>query len=149
MADRWFDALKKILEPPKQSYHPKIVTYKNASGTNLTLHIFEPPRKFHGPHPAIVFLFRRRLGARHTASSFYRECAHFADEGFIAISADYRIESVEHTTPFDSVTDGKSAFRWIRAHAKKLNIDPDRIVGAGASAGGHVAAAAAANQRPR
>ena len=28
MADRWFTALKKILEPPKQSYHPKIVTYK-------------------------------------------------------------------------------------------------------------------------
>lgn len=142
MADRWFDALKKILEPPKQSYHPKIVTYKNASGTNLTLHIFEPPRRFRGPHPAIVFFFGGgwKVG---TPIQFYRECAHFAEEGFVAISADYRIESVEHTTPFESVSDGKSAFRWIRAHARQLHIDPDRIVGAGASAGGQVAAAAA------
>jgi acetyl esterase len=142
MADRWFAALKKILEPPKQSYRPKIVTYKNATGTNLTLHIFNPPRKFHGPHPAIVFFFGGgwKVG---TPIQFYRECAHFAEEGFVAISADYRIESVEHTTPFESVSDGKSAIRYVRAHAKKLGIDPDRIVGAGASAGGQVAAAAA------
>ena len=80
---------------------------------------------------------------RGTPIQFYRECAHFAEEGFVAISADYRIESVEHTTPFESVSDGKSAFRWIRAHARQLHIDPDRIVGAGASAGGQVAAAAA------
>ncbi len=141
-ADSWFEALKKILEPPKQSYHPKIVTYKNASGTNLTLHIFEPPHKFHGPHPAIVFFFGGGW-VRGTPIQFYQECAHFAEEGFVAISADYRVESVEHTTPFESVSDGKSAIRWVRAHARQLHIDPDRIVGAGASAGGHVAAAAA------
>jgi acetyl esterase/lipase len=142
MAERWFDALEKILEPPKQSYHPKTVVYKKASDAELTLHIFNPPHKFHGPHPAIAFFFGGgwKVG---TPIQFYAECAHFAEEGFVAISADYRIESVERTTPFDSVTDGKSAIRYVRAHAKQFNIDPDRIVGAGASAGGQVAAAAA------
>jgi acetyl esterase/lipase len=36
--------------------------------------------------------------------------------------------------------DAKSAVRWIRANAGKLGIDPSRIVAAGGSAGGHLAA---------
>jgi acetyl esterase len=38
------------------------------------------------------------------------------------------------------VKDGKSAIRWVREHATELGVDPDRIVAAGGSAGGHVAA---------
>lgn len=36
--------------------------------------------------------------------------------------------------------DGKSAVRWIRAHAKELGIDPNQLAAGGGSAGGHVAA---------
>ncbi len=77
-----------------------------------------------------------------TPIQFYPECAHFASRGLVAISADYRIASVNRTTPFESVADGKSAIRWVRQHADELGVDPNRIVAAGASAGGHVAAAA-------
>jgi len=38
--------------------------------------------------------------------------------------------------------DGKSAIRWVREHTVELCVDPARIVAAGASAGGQVAAAA-------
>jgi acetyl esterase len=44
---------------------------------------------------------------------------------------------------FESVTDGKSAVRWVRANAKRLGVDPERVMAGGGSAGGHVAAAAA------
>jgi len=59
----------------------------------------------------------------------------------VAISADYRIASAHGTTPFESVADGKSAIRWVRQHAAELGVDPERIIAAGASAGGQVAAA--------
>jgi len=36
------------------------------------------------------------------------------------------------------IFDCKAAIRWIRGHAKELNIDPDRIGVTGASAGGHL-----------
>lgn len=142
IAEHWFVALTNVMAPPPQSFHPKIVTYKTMSDASLALHIFEPTNgSAEKLHPAIVFFFGGgwTLG---TPMQFYPECAHFAAEGFVAISADYRIASVNHTTPFASVADGKSAIRWIRQHAAQLEVDPNRIVAAGASAGGQVAAAA-------
>jgi len=59
----------------------------------------------------------------------------------VAIVADYRVRSRHQTTPFECVKDGKSCVRWIRSHAKRLGIDPQRIAAGGGSAGGHVAAA--------
>src|SRR5690606_17083148 len=43
----------------------------------------------------------------------------------------------------ECVIDAKAAMRWIRAHAAKLGIDPNRLAAAGGSAGGHLAAAVA------
>ena len=62
------------------------------------------------PRPAIVFFFGGGWTTG-TPIQFYPECAHFAAKGFVAISADYRIASVNRTTPFESVADGKSAIR--------------------------------------
>ncbi len=143
MAAKWFMAMTNLMEaPPQLSFHPRIITYKHASGSDLTLQVFMPTRHFDDqPRPAIMFFFGGgwTLG---TPIQFYPECAHFADQGFIAISVDYHISSANHTTPFDSVADGKSAIRWVRQHAAELGVDPARIVAAGASAGGQVAAAA-------
>jgi len=57
---------------------------------------------------------------------------------------DYRTKKGHGTTPVECVKDGKSAMRWVRQHADRLGIDPDRIVAGGGSAGGHIAAATAA-----
>ncbi len=140
MAAKWFAVLTNVMEKPPQTFHPKIVEYKNIDDTALTLHIFSPANSSAKPHSAIVFFFGGGWSVG-TPMQFYPECAHFAAKGFVAISADYRIASVNHTTPFASVTDGKSAIRWVRQHAAELGVDPNRIVAAGASAGGQVAAA--------
>lgn len=141
MAQRWFEALTKVLEPPVQSFHAELIMYKRASDSDLTLHLFRPPgAEGKTRRPAIIFFFGGGW-VRGTPIQFYPECAHFAAEGFVAISADYRIASVQRTTPFESVADGKSAIRWVRQHADELGVDVQRIVAAGASAGGQVAAA--------
>jgi len=61
----------------------------------------------------------------------------------VAISAEYRVKSRNGTSPRECVKDGKSAVRWIRAHANELGIDQDKLAAGGGSAGGHVAAATA------
>ena len=142
MAAKWFAALTKVLPAPARTFSPEIIRYKQVKGVDLSLHVFRPAKAGgDSPRPAIVFFFGG--GWIHgTPVQFYPECAHFAGRGIVAMTADYRIASVHHSTPFESVADGKSAIRWVRQHATELGVDPDRVIAAGASAGGQVAAAA-------
>ncbi|WP_321343099.1 alpha/beta hydrolase fold domain-containing protein [uncultured Draconibacterium sp.] len=141
MADVWFKALQKVLPQPEVAFHPEIKSYKTTKQGDLDLHIFKPenfPDK--EKHPAIVFFFAGGWNVG-TPLQFYRECAYYASKGFVAISANYRINYLNHTSPFESVEDAKDAIRWVREHAKELAVDPQRIVAAGSSAGGQLAAA--------
>ncbi len=75
-----------------------------------------------------------------TPKQFYQQAKAFAAHGLVSMSAEYRVISRHKTTPFECVKDGKSAIRWVRKHAAELGVDPERVVAAGGSAGGHVAA---------
>lgn len=57
---------------------------------------------------------------------------------YAAVTVGYRL-SKEASWPAQ-VHDCKAAIRWIRGHAKELNLDPDRIAVWGSSAGGHLSA---------
>lgn len=140
MADKWFDALETVLEKPLQSFDPEEVVYKRVDSTELKLHIFNPlPTDTAKKKACIVYFFGGGWNVG-TPLQFYRQCAYFASKGIVAISADYRIKYEHGTSVFESVSDAKSAIRWIRENAEKYNIDTSRIIAAGASAGGHLAA---------
>ncbi|SMP53040.1 Acetyl esterase/lipase [Neorhodopirellula lusitana] len=116
------------------------MTYKSIDGVELKLHCFQPDGHQASDHsPAIVFFFGGGWNGG-SPKQFYQQARTLADRGMVAFSADYRVKSRNKTTPFECVKDGKSAIRWVRQHASELGIDPDRIVAAGGSAGGHVAA---------
>ena len=120
-----------------------VEVYKVASGDEMKLHIFNPEghRPGRDARPAIVFFFGGGWNGG-TPAQFEQHCRYLASRGMVAITADYRVKTRQGTTPKECVADGKSAVRYIRAHAKRLGIDPRRIAAGGGSAGGHVAAAA-------
>ena len=74
---------------------------------------------------------------------FEPQASYLAGRGMVAIRADYRVKNRHRATPADGVEDAKSAIRWVRQNASMLGVDPDRIVAAGGSAGGHLAACTA------
>jgi acetyl esterase/lipase len=115
--------------------------FKHTPQGDLTMHLFLPPTPGKG-RPGIVFFFG---GGWKSGSylQFVPQAAYFASRGMVAACADYRIASVHKTTPDKCVEDAKSAMRWLRAHAEELGLDPARLVAAGGSAGGHLAAATA------
>lgn len=120
----------------------ELLAYKTVGPDTLKLHVFRPDG--HTPDaraPAIVFFFGGGWNGG-TPSQFYPHCVYLASRGMVAFSAEYRVKSRHGTTPFECVKDGKSAIRWVRAHAAALGIDPGRVAAGGGSAGGHVAAAA-------
>ena len=59
----------------------------------------------------------------------------------VSILADYRVKSRNNTQAIYCLKDAKSAIRWVRQNARKIGVDPNRIVASGGSAGGHLAAA--------
>ena len=60
-----------------------------------------------------------------------------AENGFVAASVNYALRSAGKFPV--NLQDCKNGIRYLRAHAKELGIDPDRIAVMGGSAGGHLA----------
>ncbi len=116
--------------------------YKTVGDVKLPIYIFEP--KGHKPGdktPAIVFFFGGGWTSG-TPKQFEQQCRYLTSRGMVAMTADYRVFSRHKTLAVKCVEDAKSAIRWVRANARRLGIDPQRIVVAGGSAGGHIAACA-------
>lgn len=133
-------------EQPEFPYPPDIENatahvYKVANQAELKLYVFAPPDLAAGEsRPAIIFFF----GGGWTIGSpqqFEAQCRHLADRGMVAITVDYRVRSRHGVMPAACIEDARSAVRWVRQHAMELSVDPGRIVVAGGSAGGHLAAA--------
>lgn len=135
-------SLIKLTSEPVQS---RELLYKETPQGPLKLHLFSP-RQIQGPaeggKPCIVFFF----GGGWKSGSFLQfvpQAEYFASRGLVTACADYRILSQHQTTPDKAVEDARSAIRWVRGHAAELRVDPGRIIAAGGSAGGHLAACTA------
>lgn len=123
----------------------RTVIYKRVGEKSLELHLFQTPQADQArpsKSPAIVFFF----GGGWTSGSpsqFYPHAKHLAELGILAACADYRVRSRDGAAVADCIADAQDAVAYLRDHATELNIDPQRIVAAGGSAGGHLAAACA------
>jgi acetyl esterase/lipase len=121
-----------------QQSNPAHVVYRRVDDRALTLDVFLPPTTDGaGLHPAVVFFH----GNGAAPAEFWSFARAFAAQGYVAVSADYRdcLEFVCTTFP-GPVADAKAAVRWLRAHAGEYGVDPSRVIAAGHSFGGHLAA---------
>jgi acetyl esterase len=115
--------------------------YRKVGDVELKIYFFMPPdHKPTDKTPAIVFFFGGGW-LRGSPVQFVPECKYFASRGMVAATADYRVFDRHKAMVADCVSDAESAIRWVRANAKRLGIDPDRIASSGGSAGGHLAVA--------
>ncbi len=131
-----------------RSYPPKlegatVAVYKTIGDVRLNMYIFSPEGHKPGDEAAAIVFFFGGGWRSGSPSQFQEQCRYFASRGMVAMAADYRVASRHGVKATACVADAKSAIRWIRAHAKRLGIDPNRLAAGGGSAGGHLAAATA------
>lgn len=121
--------------PSSKSFHFKKTKQADLSLTAFFPSDWKPDQK----RPAIVFFFGGGW-TKGTTKQFEPQSKYLAERGLVALCADYRVKSRHDVTPDVCVQDAKSAIRWVRKNAEILGVDPNRIIGAGGSAGGHLAA---------
>ncbi len=140
----WLEAVKRELhdarnQPPRSdSVRCEIEhVYGSVDGRELDGDLFTPVHQPEKPRPAIIFAHGGcwKFGS---PSQFHYHAHQLAERfGFFAISVDYRMSQ---EAPFPAaLQDLKCAARWIRTHADEWNIDPERIVACGGSAGANLA----------
>lgn len=130
-----------ILSCSKPDKDVVIKTYKKTFLNKLDAHIFSPDKKQPDTLRS-VFIFYHGGGWRRGKPEWeYKICKHFASTGMVAMSIEYRLgRRILHISPVEIIKDAKSSIRWVRENYKELNIDTNKIVVAGFSAGGHIAA---------
>lgn len=122
-----------------------LLVYKSVDGLDLSMSVFLPEgyNESNKSYPTLIFFHGGswRVGE---PSWHYPDCAYWSSRGMVAISVDYRLEDRDNVeVPLACVKDAKSSIRFLRKHAEIFKIDPNKIVAAGASAGGQLAAATA------
>jgi acetyl esterase/lipase len=115
----------------------KGITYCAISNRKLLMDAFVPKAKSLKKIPAVIMIHGGgwRSGNR---SQHYPLAESFAHLGYVCFTPEYRL-STEALFPA-AVYDIKAAIRWVKANAPIYNIDTSKIVIAGFSAGGELAA---------
>lgn len=93
------------------------------------------PEHAKGPTPLVIWIHG---GGWRQGSKAFCPAVPLCKDGFAVCSIQYRLTD---RAPFPAqIHDCKAAVRFLRANAKKYNLDPERFGAWGASAGGHLAA---------
>lgn len=90
------------------------------------------------PLPVVVFIHGGGWRKGDKRSGWNRLVPHVASGKFAGVSVGYRLTDKAQWPA--QIYDCKAAIRWIRGNAKQHNLDPERIVVWGTSAGGHLVA---------
>jgi acetyl esterase/lipase len=116
----------------------KDLTYCNSADEATKMDLYYP-KEFSKSNPVVVFIHGGGWSGGDKSDLFdHTDFPALMQAGFSIAAINYRLAPVY---PFPiPIQDAKCAVRFLRANAKSLQLDPDRIGVMGDSAGGHLAA---------
>jgi acetyl esterase/lipase len=111
----------------------KDVVFGKGGDIELKLDVFRPPK---GKEKRMATIHFHGGGfARGSKDALSERIRPYAALGYVAIAAQYRLSGQAGFPAL--IHDAKAAIRWVRANAKTLAIEPQRIATVGYSAGGY------------
>lgn len=110
------------------------ITYLTASNWEAKLDVYVP--RSAGPHPTVL-QFHGGGWVGGSREGVLLRALPFLEMGFAVVNVSYRLGRVAQAPA--AVEDCLCALRWVIRNAKEYNLDVNRIVTTGYSAGGHLA----------
>jgi acetyl esterase/lipase len=128
---------------PKQTLRSKViierdVEYGKIGDRSLVLDIVRPKEPAAGPLPAVAYFHGGGWNKWDKSTGIVNIVPLAATGNYFCVTVGYRLAK-ESLWPAQ-IHDAKASIRWLRANAKKYNIDPDHIASYGGSSGAHMAA---------
>ena len=124
----------------------KRIIYKKLGNSELYVDMFFTQSSLQKKDNTAIAFFHGGGWVFGDPSEFNEACKRFARNGYIAFTFQYRLSINADgsypnpaITPVESTKDARSAIRWLRENAIELNVNPDKIVVGGQSAGGQLA----------
>jgi len=124
---------------PEAAQIERDVVYGRAGGVELKLDVYHPKQPAAGARPAAVYVHGGGWqGGDKGGGAGMLAVNELLGRGYLVASINYRLAPA---FPFPAqIEDAKCAIRYLRAHARQYQLDPERIGAWGGSAGGHLAA---------
>ena len=130
--------------PPNSIDGAKTYIYKTENNFDLPIYLFIPTNHSNSDEKRTAVVFFHGSGWKSGSVLQFADYARLLSiHGMVTALAEYRVKDRYDATPFDGLEDVKSAIRWLRHNTDNFKIDKNKIVAAGASAGGHLALSAA------
>ena len=116
---------------------PNLV-YERANGWEGKLDVYAQRTAPNAPpSPVVIFIHGGGWVQGTKEGSAIRGVLPYIAMGYSVVNVEYRLANVSLAPA--AIEDCRCALRWVVAHAKDYNLDTNRIVVAGESAGGHLA----------
>ena len=114
------------------------------SGEVLRIHSYIPKDIKEGEKRPVFLFFNGGAWDRGSVSQFAPHALHLVERGAVCGLVQYRDKrEFPDSTPLDAFADTRLAIQFVRLHAEKMRIDPDKVIAVGAAAGANMAASAA------
>lgn len=115
-------------------------TYSQTDEYDLGAYFFFPeshtPQTAHSP---VIVFFHGGMWDTRMTSQFAPHALHFAQRGIVSVCVDYRVSSLNQSSPVESMEDARQFLSFLAHNSRELGIDPEQIIIGGASSGGHLA----------
>lgn len=141
---RYLDPVFEDVDVEKDIVFGEVVNYKGET-KKLALDVYTPVGDTEKNRPAILWIHGGgfRYGNDKTQQYIVEMANRFARRGYAGVSIDYRVrenprDDIEGTLSH-ALEDAMSGLSWLRDNSEKYNIDKNKIVVGGGSAGGMIA----------
>jgi acetyl esterase/lipase len=129
------ESLKRAIHTANTYRTAANLTYLKVGNVESKLDVYQS-RAATTPNPTLIWIHGGNwVGGSKEASTL--SLLPFIDMGWNVVNVEYRLLNVAPAPA--AVEDCRCALRWIYQHAKEYNIDTNRLVVSGNSAGGHLA----------